>query len=845
MKFGKNLAHLSIPEWKLYNLDYNDLKTHIRDATQSSSPDLKALYRLFLKNFDNLNLFVGTKSGELSRKLADHRSHFRKLRTESTSVVAQLNSLNTLHYSIINDDSIEIKKLNKFILVQKIAVKKILKKFLKHYPDKELAQRFADSLTYTLQSNPSSFVRFDSAELTDRLLFILSEIDIAIKDLHESLLRKGTTTSGRLIKSQSLVTIESTKNSTISGYSPPDEYLPQLNVSIDQFAKFDLITFLKKNFAVHSLIPDDVASINDFYLSTDVYLNIPKVGISRLVSIIYMSSEPVNQDYSLIVTYKGLPNSLIVAITGGLRKYSYCCVPMAIAELILGYLTSDNEISKASCKKKIDHYLSHDSTPLATRMSIKSLMSDSIKPVFRKQLDRAQYFLHKDASCLDEPSPASSDNESVVAFSTENRNSLLVDTRVYEDSYYMSLDTNIYTSHDVTSRITFSTEKMDPFPFNSFSIYSNDSKLHAFETTLTSEVQDNLLCTKFKQVSLKKLPLKIQNLLKVSSVHPFKNFSIYDYMRSCYCNYIPEEENNHYSKLLNINLLKYYEDVQHVQNQSMVEGSIIQDKTRTILKRQMSYKSLRASENQFSRNGDSCSYLDLNERSNFGLQDYNPYENAFEQHLKKFTDLENYNEEENEDTYIMYITNNDCLQDNFLNRLVLGFIKFKYRMKDALRTSGSSNRAYSEEVTHKLNLVRVNQEQVYDSINDDPTFFSTSNDYQIQLQADYDYVVSWLYFTLCFNSIFISGVNIGIVVSLLQLESENTKFEILDNPVVVLLLFFGFSLALLFSMASISLNIHRFEASSFRHSGIIWSGFIVVIITVLWSADVLTPINIY
>ena len=69
MKFGENLAHLSIPEWKIYILDYNDLKAAIRDLSRDCTVTMMQLSRKFSKNFKQIDLFVMTKAGELERRL--------------------------------------------------------------------------------------------------------------------------------------------------------------------------------------------------------------------------------------------------------------------------------------------------------------------------------------------------------------------------------------------------------------------------------------------------------------------------------------------------------------------------------------------------------------------------------------------------------------------------------------------------------------------------------------------------------------------------------------------------------------------------------------------------------
>ncbi|GEQ67777.1 hypothetical protein JCM33374_g1442 [Metschnikowia sp. JCM 33374] len=852
MKFGKNLAHLSIPEWKDYNLDYNELKKHIREATQAKSPDLRALRKTFVENFDCLDLFIITKQGELTRKLKSDAREFTRIKESAESPLVKLECLDSLHYKFINEVSIELRKLNKFILVQKIAVKKIFKKFAKHYPDENASAQFIASLNKTLHRNRASFMNFDSSDLTARLSDLLLDVDHESKLLHDSLQRKPPTTGpGKLKKNHSASSVGSPRTSVFSSHSAPEDVNLDVNfdLEISSTARFDLITALKKNFAVHSLIPRDVVSRNDVELSMDVYLNIPKVAETFRSSVVYLCADSSDECPSWIISYEDSPVSTVIAYTGGLRKYSYCCLPNSVVNNLLGYLNRNSgDGNSEAAKEKFAHnialYLQDENLPYMTKSAIEYLLQSGTAPALRLVMDRT-YFLHKGGRRTGPTSSsAKPDNLSISPLSAEYQSAApsVDDNKVYEDSFYMTLDEHIYTSCHIPNEMSFDVASMDPFPFNTFSIYSNDSNLHNFETSLTTEIQGNVLQNKYRAITLKRLPVKIQNFLKTTSVQLFKDFCIFDYMRSCYFNVIPQDPNNHYSRLLNINLFKSYENMDAINDQHDVDGVIIQDKSRIILNRQMSYKSLREIE----------STVASQKTSGTPQQSYNPanpFENVTELHLQKLADLDNYNEEGNEDSYVAYLELDNDLEDNFLNNVVVSFIRFKYRAKKLLgvpshdASTGPFADFYKSDPykSDPYNISPYGREGFYDSINEDTTFLDKSNDYQVKLVHDYDYVLSLLYFSLCFSSIFISGINIGILYSLSNMVKEGTKFNFLDNFLVIVLLTFGFLFSLAFSMTSINLNFQRFEASPSSHSSIVWAGFILVILTVMWSAMCIIP----
>ncbi|OBA21554.1 hypothetical protein METBIDRAFT_41159 [Metschnikowia bicuspidata var. bicuspidata NRRL YB-4993] len=837
MKFGKNLAHLSIPEWKDYNLDYNDLKKHIRDATQTPCPDLRDLRRLFLEKLGHVDLFVMTKLGELARKVASDAAEYARLKASTEPVVSRLQALDMLHYRCINEVSSELRKLNKFVLVQKLAVKKILKKFAKHYPDHAAGKQFVASLNKLLHTRRASFTHYDALETTATLVYLLLDVEHESRLLHESLQRRPARTS----KVHSSSSIGTLRTSVFSGAALPEDVALDVDFDLDISlpARFDLITALKKNFALHGLVPRDVASRNDICLSMDVYLNIPKVSDTFRLSVVYLSAGPEDDSPSCIISYEDSPVSTVIACTGGLRKYSYCCLPNTVVNSVLAYTSPQTGgPQKQHEAARIASYLLDDSLSHMTKVAVTCLLESGVSPCLCLVMARTRYFLHRGGR-QQAPSSACGDKLSISPISGDllPASPSLEGTRLYEDSFYLTLDEHIYTSCHVPTEVSFDVASKDPFPFSTLSVHSNDSNLHNFEASLSTEIQGNVLQNKYRAITLKRLPLKIQNLLKTPSVQLFKDLNMFDYMRSCYCNVIPPKPNNHYSRLLCVNLFKCYENMEALNDQHNVDGSIIQDKSRIILNRQKSYKSLREVGETCREPVQQSEGLPLLEEhsSNPCCASTTHHKGSFsEYHLSRLSDLEQYNDEGNEDSYIAYLNLSNDLEDNFLNNAVLSFIRFKYRMRKLLGSRPSDITAalvFRPRATDHWETQKYN----YDSINEDTTFLDKSNDYQDRLVHDYDYVLSLFYFSLCFSSIFISGINIGILYSLFNIMSKGAKFSVSDNFMVFILLTFGFLFSLAFTMMSINLNFQRFKHSPSSHSGIIWTGFILVVLTTTWS----------
>lgn len=836
MKFGQNLAHLSIPEWKVYNLEYNDLKALIRELTNSKSSDLSLLHQKFVDNFDYLNLFVMTKAGELDRRIKmDSRKFSRIKHSNDENIASQLARLNTLHYDVINEISIEARKLTKFIVVQKIAVKKIFKKLTKHYHDRTASKAFVTVLTQYLQSNPYSFHSFDLSKLTADLLFLLNKIDAELRYLLEYIHKKRTFTDHNNFKtSTSKSPVRSLRSLTLSDYAGLDD----LNVdasfgAADQVAMFDLITTLKKNFTVHSLVPKDVASCSDLRLTLDVYLSIPKVSALCRASIIYLT-HPNVPNPSWIMSYEELQLSVIMAFTGGLRKYSYCALLHNMVSIILAYLNEKDPEAKDSLKQKVSGYISCGGLSSMTRTTLYFILNCNLSPSLQTVFDRSRYFLsHKPSQHED-----SSVMEARVSALTEGSieaPSASIDKKVYEDSFYMILDEKIFTSNTIASEISFDTTQLDPFPFNSFSICSNDLHLHAFEDQLITEIHDNVLQSKPRFSALKELPCKIRNLFKSALIHAFKDFSMLDYMNSCYFNEIPKNPNNHYSRLLNLNLLKNYENVEISIKRQTLDKTLIQSKSNLILHRQESCISLLQSKDPTVVSTTPLTNLTATVKSLVA----SPYSKSYvipstDYPNPRISELENYSEENvSEDGYLLYLGFQNDLHDNIFSRIMLAFVKIKYRTLRAFwafhlvdQQDGRWSKFKESKSFHACN------EADYDSIHEDPSFFSNRNDYQIQFLQDYDCVVSFLAFSLCFSSVFVTAINLGILCSLRNLQG---RLKMLDNPILVILIFIGFLFALIFSMAGVHLYFQQFRTPPMLFSCVMWISLVFVNLTIMWS----------
>lgn len=840
MKFGKNLAHLLIPEWKVYNFDYNDLKASIRTATLDPSPrQLKKLAKSFKDNFEYLNLFLLTKYGELSRKIVCARSNLELILQQDDHPSAKYEDLINFRFEVTSDISLVVRKLTKFILVQKIAVKKIFKKLLKHYPDQQAAKKLIATLSHTLFSDPSSFVCLDLSPVTSDLSSLLDLTDREIKSAHNSLHRKYVY-SGKsrtdLHKSSSFATIKSSPSSILSETPSMADSL-QSESALDKPCKFDAVSLLKKNFYLHCLLPKDITLKNDLHLSIGLYWAIPKIKELERVSTIYLSQSPSDPNPSFIVASELDRLSLVVAYTGGLRKYSYCSLPNHVVSALLQYLQASDEQTQIDAEHRLSAYLSSENMSMMTTLTLNALVSNNLTPSLKVVCNRTRYFLHKNASQIEnhEHNDEESGLESISPLSNPppfaaDSNTVLstTETKNYEDNYYMMLDEDIYTSCDVGNEVSFEVDGCDPFPFNVCSFQTNDTNLHNFDRHLKTSISENVLSSSFKPIALKKMPVKVQNFLLDGSVHPFKDFSLFDYMTSCYFNVIPENPNNHYSKLLQVDLLKNFENVQLMNHLNNYDQAIIQERSRMMLNRQMSCKSLRQK---------SINDPQTPETPQTPTTTINPNDQLnFDDYLRKFSDDGRFDEENDEDmSYFFYLSHNVEMEETLVNKIILSMIRSKQHIIKSFKAVNFIRAPLFSSKEKLLLPMNRGDELNYDSMNDDRTYLDDTNEYEVRFMNDYDTILAFAYFIMCFTSLFISGINFGIIFGILKLQEEEVTFTLANNVVVCTVLIFGFLFSLTLSMVSINLNMHRFHDPPALHAGIIWAGFAVVTVSILWT----------
>lgn len=59
MKYGSELSRRSVPEWRAYNLDYNEIKELIKKATSpNASITIDTVYQALKEQYDGVSLVI-------------------------------------------------------------------------------------------------------------------------------------------------------------------------------------------------------------------------------------------------------------------------------------------------------------------------------------------------------------------------------------------------------------------------------------------------------------------------------------------------------------------------------------------------------------------------------------------------------------------------------------------------------------------------------------------------------------------------------------------------------------------------------------------------------------------
>ncbi|ODQ78641.1 hypothetical protein BABINDRAFT_167843 [Babjeviella inositovora NRRL Y-12698] len=441
MKFGKKLEQLSVPAWKNYNIDYNDLKRQIRRATDADGTalPLRELRAAFVAQIDFVSLFVSLKRGELERKLVYYQNSLHSL-LQIPAAHSTLRKKKMVYLSNeIHQLSGDLKNLTHFVLIQKVALKKLFKKFLKHYkggknsvatpqdlvPEEGLpqestlkgigkpvdardplesvpddqdspvpytdkastrsAQKLVNSVILYLNTHPQSFITLDLTPLILELAFFfeyLSNPDSTTQNI-------DTFLSSQKANNNMTFDLDCTvKHHSQAVFVVDGDNLPELRLNLMVSGKqFRLVSDELQSFKSESLrhlTKKDPKT----HSSTSLASSYARAHTDSVLSYIYLTND--KNTNALVISSQGKLTSLVISPVGGLRGYAYCELsnellnatilsPKASAEFVV------QSLQKAGCYNGL------------AKMSVDWILEKGLRPHYKTRMARARFVYAPDA----------------------------------------------------------------------------------------------------------------------------------------------------------------------------------------------------------------------------------------------------------------------------------------------------------------------------------------------------------------------------------------------------------------------------------------------------------------
>jgi SPX domain protein involved in polyphosphate accumulation len=380
MKYGAELSKRSIPEWKAYNLDYNEMKTLIRAATTPSSNHEQRVdffFNSLAKQLDNIELFIKSKSGETNLRLVQCEKIVSAI--NKTIGIEENNSNNNTNMPIpphlkrklkveLLQLSTDLQNLTRFIGVQRNGFRKLLKKYRKWLPNahvsaeqEQLENDMIERFNLDLY-NPDTYLNRDFSQVFQQL----SDLYNFLRDgCHPQVLPAGDVNA----KFDSDMILQHTSNS-LTFWIHPDNVM-------------ETKILLLKNLSIVQSSAHEASSEQD-ESSTPSTQRLSDSYVSSAMQVTYL-------DDSLRSAYlrRAEPGQLrfiapdaayLCAPVGGLRQF--CITPVA-SQQVKSILTTDYSTLQKSIADTSDRTLKMAAAWVATKRARPACKVDSSRIRFK------------------------------------------------------------------------------------------------------------------------------------------------------------------------------------------------------------------------------------------------------------------------------------------------------------------------------------------------------------------------------------------------------------------------------------------------------------------------------
>lgn len=193
-------------------------------SSVNEDAELMWLYRAFQTQFRNVNDFVGMKIKEASTRLVSVESSIIRLQRQMQEPHRNKRRQLALISSHLDHCNMELLRICRFLILQKIALRKLLKKFLKYYPyDKAVAEKFVEQITNCpeLRGDQENGLSFTKLDLDPYLLEVSLVVDV-LQELEQAASgRKGSLTH-ETMKSEMPGEIEGAHSAPMASHADSD-----------------------------------------------------------------------------------------------------------------------------------------------------------------------------------------------------------------------------------------------------------------------------------------------------------------------------------------------------------------------------------------------------------------------------------------------------------------------------------------------------------------------------------------------------------------------------------------------------------------------------------------------
>ncbi|KAK9465583.1 hypothetical protein V1512DRAFT_265424 [Lipomyces arxii] len=206
MKYGYILSQYAVPEWQSYSVDYDEFKALIKKCVStnnnkpstSSSRQEDTIFCALSVQFDRINIFVRSKSGELDRRIRNCSKAVEEVAKQDDSRTYPISNAQRQKPVLRIEteiDSIyqELQALSRFVSSHKLAFTKLVKAYNKWSHTQSLSTRYS-----VLLNNSKSFTKRDFTPTIVELSFLYDSIRRYFQSSLRFFSQPGSFTNGDL-----------------------------------------------------------------------------------------------------------------------------------------------------------------------------------------------------------------------------------------------------------------------------------------------------------------------------------------------------------------------------------------------------------------------------------------------------------------------------------------------------------------------------------------------------------------------------------------------------------------------------------------------------------------------